>query len=164
MPADLPIRTGLHIRPSVCATSRFTLSACSACSGRNALLYRGGSASFRKAHTRSVVDLIEVDDTRIRIKGSGTCSKRPFWPAKRSDRVFADEYYVARLEVHRAPSLPNNFANKFKRHTILSAGKCWTLCWRFLVDTEWRFEPMRECQSLWPLWRSAPATHRNSAR
>ena len=35
---------------------------------------------------------------------------------------------------------------------------------RFLVDTEWRFEPMRECQSLWPLWRSAPATHRNSAR
>ncbi len=40
-----------------------------------------GSIPFRNAYLQSLINVIEVDDTQIPIKGSETCSKVPAWPA-----------------------------------------------------------------------------------
>jgi hypothetical protein len=43
--------------------------------GRNMRDYfTSGSIPFRKAYQQSLIDVIEVDDDQIRIKGGGTCS------------------------------------------------------------------------------------------
>ena len=39
-----------------------------------------GSMAFRKAYL--LIEVIEVDDNVIRIKGTRICSKRPSWLAK----------------------------------------------------------------------------------
>lgn len=41
-----------------------------------------GSVPFRKAYLQSLVDVIEVDDAQIRIKGAKTCSNARSWPAE----------------------------------------------------------------------------------
>jgi len=40
-----------------------------------------GLTPFRKAYLRSMIDVIEVDDTQIRIKAAGMCWNERFWPA-----------------------------------------------------------------------------------
>jgi hypothetical protein len=42
-----------------------------------------GSTPFRKAYLRSLIDIVEVDDAHIRIKGTRMFWKRRFSPAGR---------------------------------------------------------------------------------
>ena len=43
--------------------------------------FTSGSVPFRKAYLQSLIDVIEVDDTQIRIRGSKDVLKEPSWPA-----------------------------------------------------------------------------------
>lgn len=43
--------------------------------------FTSGSIPFRKTYLQSLIEVTEVDDTLIRIKGSKTCSKERSWPA-----------------------------------------------------------------------------------
>jgi hypothetical protein len=55
-----------------------------------------GSTPFRKAYLRSLIDVIEVDDAQIRIKGSKDVLERAVLASRVWSRTaFADEYQVA---------------------------------------------------------------------
>ena len=53
-----------------------------------------GSIPFRKAYLRSLIDVVEVDDRQIRIKGSKDQLERavPSQPVRGPNRVRADEH------------------------------------------------------------------------
>ena len=56
-----------------------------------------GSVPFRKAYLQALIDVIEVDDHRVRIKGKqGRARKGCVDLPGRGNSVFADEYQVAR--------------------------------------------------------------------
>jgi hypothetical protein len=44
--------------------------------------FTSGSVPFRKAYLQSLIDVIEVDDTRIRIKGSKDVLERAVLPSR----------------------------------------------------------------------------------
>ena len=55
-----------------------------------------GSTPFRKAYLRSLIDVIEVDDEQVRIKGSKDVLERAVVASRGGRTAFADEYQVAR--------------------------------------------------------------------
>lgn len=55
--------------------------------------FTSGSIPFRKAYLQSLIDVIEVDDDQIRIKGRRDVLERVVLAQRHADpRGFADEY------------------------------------------------------------------------
>ena len=61
-------------------------------SGNNFRNFSTGSVPFRKAHLQFLIDVIDVDDHRIRIKGRKDRLSRPLLLAKQGKLEFTDAY------------------------------------------------------------------------